>query len=128
MNGASVEVGDGGLAKATIKHISNSAISSDGDIGDIVVKGDAFGAAFSSNIDKGSDGVFGTIDDFVTDFAAAGYINKLNFKGSVGASGSAQEVNVVTSGTVGQVKLSRSAQKPTPSRSSGLRRLSSRFR
>ena len=109
-NGASVEIGDGGLAKATFKNISNTAISSDGDIGHVIVKGDALGAAFASNIDKGSDGAFGTIDDFVTDFAAAGYINKLNFKGSIGAAGSADEVNVVTSGSVGQVKLSRSAK------------------
>ena len=109
-NGASVEIGDGGIAKATFKNITNSSVSSDRDIGHVTVKRDAIGAAFASNIDKGSDGVFGTIDDFVTDLAAAGYINKLHFKGSIGASGTAQEVNVVTSGIVGKLKLSRTAK------------------
>ena len=111
LNGATFQVGDGGLNKATIKHIYDSAIASDGYIGHVVVKGDALGAAFASNIDKGSDGQFGTIDDFVTDLSATGTITKLNFKGSLGASHTAEEVNVLTSGTVGQVRISHAAEK-----------------
>ena len=73
--GASIDVGAGGLEQAKIKNIYNSAISSDGNIGEILVKGDIMGTALASNINKGSDGIFGTIDDFVVDQSAVGNIH-----------------------------------------------------
>jgi hypothetical protein len=103
--GASVEVGDGGLARAKINNLYNSSIASQGDVGKIVVRGDIMNSALASNIDNGSDGIFGTIDDFVIDAAAAGNIAMVKLKGAVGAAGTNQEVSIVTSGSVGTMKL-----------------------
>jgi hypothetical protein len=108
--GATFDVGTGGLGKATIKNLYNSAIASEGDIGKIHVQGDAIASAFVSNIDAGSDGVFGTIDDFVIDRSATGNIGWVKLRGNIGANGTDQEVGIVASGSVGRLTLSRSAR------------------
>lgn len=107
-NGASVQTGAGGLVQAKIKNIYNSSISSEGMIGTVEVTGDALGAAFASNINMGSDQRYGTIDDFVVDRSAIGYINMVKLKGAVGGNG-AEKVKIVSSGQVGNVDVSPSA-------------------
>jgi hypothetical protein len=107
--GANFDVGAGGLAMAKIKNIYDSSIASEGGIGEIMVQGNVMGTAFASNMDKGSDDVFGTIDDFVVDPSAAGNIGMLHFRGFVGAYGTSGQVDVVTSGHVSAMKMGRSA-------------------
>ena len=106
--GASFDVGDGGLQQAKIKNIYDSSIYSQGTIGDIVVKGDIIGTALASNISRGSDELFGTIDDFVIDRSVTGYIQSVKLKGAVGGDG-AQKVKIVSSGQVGDVQVGASA-------------------
>ena len=108
--GTTFDVGAGGLGKATIKDIYSSAIASEGNIGEIVVKGNAIGTTLTSNIDAGSDDVYGTIDDFVINSAMAGNISTVKLRGFVGAAGTNQEVDIVTSGQVGKLSLGRTAQ------------------
>ncbi len=107
--GATIDVGDGGLAHARIKNIYGSNIAANGNIGEIKFNGDAMGVSLASNIDAGSDGIYGTIDDFVIDRAMAGDVSSVKFRGYLGAKGTSQEVDIVTSGQVGQVSMSRRA-------------------
>lgn len=104
-DGATIDAGDGGLQFAKLKNFSNSAIESEGDIGDLYFKGSTLGSAIASNIDAGSDGNFGTIDDFVIDPSATGNINKLDIRGEMGGEGSPEQVAVVASGDVNELKL-----------------------
>lgn len=104
-DGATIDVGDGGLQIAKFKNFSNSAIQSLGEIGDLYFKGSTLGSAIASNIDAGSDGAFGTIDDFVIDLSAPGNINKLDIRGDMGSAGSPDEVAIVASGAVNELKL-----------------------
>ncbi len=69
------------------------------------------GTGFASNIDKGSDGTYGTMDDFVVDANAPGIIGTIKFRGNVGATGSSQEVWIVTSGHLENLELSGQAQR-----------------
>lgn len=108
--GANFNIGDGGLTRAKLGWIYNTHFASQGDIGDVVVKGDAMGTGFASNIDAGSDHILGTIDDFVIDPSMPGHINSIKFRGGLGAKGTHQQVAIVTSGFVGDVKLSRATQ------------------
>lgn len=108
-NGTRVETGVGGLVQAKIKNIYNSSIASMGMIGDVVVKGDAMGAAFASNVHMGSDELYGTIDDYVVDRSATGYIQSVKLKGAIGGSGTPQEVRIVSSGSVDGVEVSKAA-------------------
>ena len=113
--GATVNVGDGGLLRAKLGWVYDSSFSAEGAIGNVVVKGDAMGTAFASNIDRGSDDAYGTIDDFVVDNSTDGYIQSIRFRGTVGTTGS-QRVKIVSSGQVGDVHLNRTmaAQSSTP--------------
>ncbi|MGD9633350.1 MAG: beta-1,3-glucanase family protein [Pirellulales bacterium] len=106
--GASFHVGEGGLGRAKLGWVYSSSFASEGTIGDVVVKGDAMGSAFASNINKGSDGIFGTIDDFVVDPDATGYISSLKFRGNVGGAYPSQMIDVVSSDTIGDVQTRRS--------------------
>jgi Beta-1,3-glucanase/Bacterial Ig-like domain (group 3) len=107
--GASFNVGAGGLASAKLGWIYDSTFTAEGAIGDVVVKGDAMSTGFASNVDKGSDGILGTIDDFVMDPTATGYVGQLRFRGNVGGLFPSQMVSVVSSGSVGNVQT-RSSQ------------------
>lgn len=113
--GANFNVGEGGLTRAKLGWIYDSNFQVEGAIGDVVVKGNAMGTGFSSNIDKGSDGVLGTIDDFVIDPSSTGYIQRVKFGRAIGTTGT-QQVKLVSSGQVGEVKLSHAmaAEGATP--------------
>jgi len=108
--GASFNVGEGGLAQARLGWVYDTAVAAEGAIGNVVVKGDAMGSGIASNIDKGSDGVLGTIDDFVMDPAATGYVGAVTFRGNVGGAYPNQMVMVVSSDSIGNVQMRHSQQ------------------
>src|SRR4029079_5828641 len=83
-SGAAIDVGAGGLAQAKIANIYNSAIASDGNVGEIAIRGDAIGSTLTGNMNAGSDDVYGTIDDFVIDHAVAGDIAAVKLTGNLG--------------------------------------------
>ena len=107
---STIDVGAGGIGYAKIGQIYDSVISSDGNVGRVVVRRNMMGTSVSSNMNAGSDGIFGTIDDFVVDPAAAGAIGMVKVGGAMGVTGD-QEVRLVASGTIDSVRLSgRNAQ------------------
>jgi len=110
-DGATIDVGSGGVQFARLNHFSESVLQSDGDIGEMRFEGRTFGSAVASNIDAGSDGVFGTIDDFVIDPSTDGNLDKLDIRGDMGRRDTPDKVSVVVAGQVNTMTLSRSLQR-----------------
>lgn len=104
VNGAKIEVGAGGLLDAKINHLYYSAIASQGDIGRVLVQGNMIGSTVACNINAGSDGNYGTIDDHVNDPTASGDIKNIRVKGKVG-SVPGQTVAFIASGSIDNMNL-----------------------
>jgi Beta-1,3-glucanase len=102
--GATFAVGAGGIREARITNIHSSVISSQGDIGRVTVQGDIIATSLACNITVGTDGVYGTIDDYVTNPSATGNIGSVKVRGNVGF-GAGLESTFVASGTIDKMNL-----------------------
>jgi hypothetical protein len=108
---ATIQAGAGGIQNFQANFLFNTNVISEGYIHRVVVNRDMLGSSVSGNMDAGSDGEFGTIDDFAIESTAEGHIGSVKVRGRMGSS-SAHQSNVVANGAIGQVLVNgRDARK-----------------
>jgi hypothetical protein len=109
-SGAVVNIGDGGIQSAFFQSVVNSNVYTAGNVGAVVINASSAGSAIAANRDPGSDGVFGTLDDFTMDAAAAGTIGTVTLNGAVGTGASA--LQLIATGSVETVTVPTGQPKP----------------
>jgi hypothetical protein len=102
--GASIEVGEGGIGKVTAQQFYDSSIAAEGYINKVVVYGNMMGSSVAGNLDPGSDGMYGTIDDFAMSSTSDGNVGMVKVHGRMGASDTNQS-SVVAYGAIDEVRV-----------------------
>lgn len=98
IDGATFDIGTGGIDSVSAYSIANSVLSAIGPIKKVAVTGDVLASSVVSNIRAGTDTDYGTLDDKIADRSIQGRIGSVRAGGNIDAA-----TVVVASGIIGPV-------------------------